>query len=162
PLCLPRSVVAIPQWPSRSRALQWISYVQYSYRLPSEIFFLAINLLDRFAAGCQQIANLNGAHWDVLGIACLWLAWKYESYNSLPRTEEIIAHSEFRLTRSQLISAEWTVRNTIGLDLSYSSPITFARLKLVSCNRKRETAYVARFLAEILTTVRQLVCCQPA
>ncbi|CAE7217147.1 unnamed protein product [Rhizoctonia solani] len=160
PLCTPRSVLPARQWASRNRALQWIAYVHYAYRTPAEIFFLAVNLLDRFAAGCQQVTHMTGSHWDLVGFTCLWLAWKYENYLSVPRIEDIIAHSGVTLlTRNDVIRAERTVHATIGLDLFYTSPLTIARLGVRE--RPRETRYVAKFLAEISTTVRELVCCPP-
>ncbi|KAJ1302073.1 hypothetical protein OPQ81_000906 [Rhizoctonia solani] len=159
-LCTPRSAVPAPQWPPRNRALQWIAYVQYTYRLPSEIFFLAINLLDRYVVGYQQIARLSGAQWDLVGFVCLWLAWKYENYTSVPPLDDLITHSELpQITRDEVIYAECTVRNTIGLDLFYTSPLTLMRLGLTVCGCTRETKYVARFLADISTTVRHLTCC---
>ncbi|CAE6384047.1 unnamed protein product [Rhizoctonia solani] len=160
-LHLPQSVVPPLQWPSRNRTLQWISYVQYTYGLPPEIFFLAINILDRYAAGYPQLASLNGPQWDVVGVSCLWLAWKYENHTSVPQIEHLIAHSELSgLTRDNILSAEWAVRRTIGLDLSYTSPLIPARLDLARSSCTRDTAYVARFLVEISTTVPQLVTCR--
>ncbi|KAH7345650.1 hypothetical protein B0J17DRAFT_46228 [Rhizoctonia solani] len=160
-LYTPRSVVASPQWPTRNRALQLIAYIQYTYRLPSEIFFLAIHLLDRYIASYQQLARLNGAQWDLVGLSCLWLAWKYENYTSVPPLDDLIVHSELvRITRDEVIFAEWTVRRTIGLDLSYTSPLVWMRLGLLACPCTRETKYVARFLADISTTVH--LCYPPA
>ncbi|CAE6416524.1 unnamed protein product [Rhizoctonia solani] len=156
----PQSVVPPPQWPFRNRTVQWISYVQYTYGLPSEIYFLAINLVDRYAAGCPNLASLNGAQWDLIGFSCLWLAWKYENYTTVPRIEDFIAHCELPgLTRNNILHAEWMVRRTIGLDLSYTSPANTARLDLANSPYTKETAYLARFLTEIWTTVPQLVRC---
>ncbi|CAE6441696.1 unnamed protein product [Rhizoctonia solani] len=162
PLCIPRSVAATHQWPTRNRALQLIAYIQYTYRLPSEIFFLAINLLDRYIAGYQQPAYLTGTQWDLVGLSCLWLAWKYENHTSLPPLDDLITHSQLALiTRKDVIFAEWTVRRTIGLDLFYTSPLTLTRLELLTCPCTRETKYVARFLAEVSMTVRSLARCPP-
>ncbi|CAE6456552.1 unnamed protein product [Rhizoctonia solani] len=162
-ICIPKSVVADPQWPLRNRALQCVAYNQYTYRLPSEIFFSAINLLDRYAGRHTWPAHLNGAQWDLVGFACLWLAWKYEDHTSVPPLDDLIAHSEQpRRNRVEVIFAEWVVRNTIGLDLSYTSPLTLMRLGLSACQCTRETKYVARFLADVSATVRHLARCPPS
>ncbi|KAG8691287.1 hypothetical protein FRC11_005263 [Ceratobasidium sp. 423] len=141
------SVVAGPQWPLRNRALQRIAYIQYTYRLPSEIFFLAINLLDRYASRHPQLAHLNGPQWDLVGFACLWLAWKYENYTSVPPLDDLLAHSELpRLTRDEAIYADWVVRNTIGLDLSYTSPLTLGYAHTYINRDKAANCEIAMYL----------------
>ncbi|CAE6406225.1 unnamed protein product [Rhizoctonia solani] len=160
--CLPQSAVPSPQWPSRNRALQRIASIQYTYRLPSEIFFLAVNLLDRYAAGSEQLTLLTGSQWELAGFSCLWLAWKYENHTSVPPLHDLIAYSEITLlTPDEAIRAERTIRETIGLDLSYTSPLAIIRLSLSARECSRETRYIARFLAEVSTSVRHLVCCPP-
>ncbi|KAF8699842.1 cyclin family, partial [Rhizoctonia solani] len=159
---LPQSVLPSAQWPSRNRALQLVAYIQYTYRLPSEIFSLAINLLDRYTTRCEQVAQLNGPHWDLLGFTCLWLAWKYENYTSVPPLDDIIAYCPLqRLVRSDVIHSEWTIRNTIGIDLSYTSPLPMMRLSLIACECTKETRYIAKFLAESSALMPQLMRCPP-
>ncbi|QRW23356.1 Cyclin, N-terminal domain [Rhizoctonia solani] len=159
---LPQSVLPSAQWPSRNRALQLVAYIQYTYRLPSEIFSLAINLLDRYTTRCEQVAQLNGPHWDLLGFTCLWLAWKYENYTSVPPLDDIITYCPLqRLVRSDVIHSEWAIRNTIGIDLSYTSPLPMMRLSLTARECTKETRYIAKFLAESSALMPQLMRCPP-
>ncbi|CUA71032.1 G2/mitotic-specific cyclin-B [Aspergillus nidulans FGSC A4] [Rhizoctonia solani] len=160
------SAVPTYQWASRNRALQWISYFQYTYSLPPEIFFLAVNLLDRYAAVvCQPPAYMNGVRWELTGFVCLWLAWKYENHTSVPRLEDVIEHAGIPgLTRNAVLALESSVRTTVGFNLFYVGPLYTTRIMLDSPRTppKRETMYLARFLAEVSTTVPRLVCLRPS
>lgn len=149
-------------WRARNRLVHWIACVQYSCCLSPEIFFLAVNLLDRYLTHTSQPPY--GSRYDTLGVACLWSAWKYEDTSTpVASLDTLLMYVEpGKVFRNEVIYAEWTLHQVMRHNLSYVGPVVTMRIDLMATESTKELAYIARFLIEISMTEWLLVSGRPS
>lgn len=149
-------------WRTREHFVNWIAYVHYSCNLAPEILFRAINFMDRYLAKLDCLPQ--GAHWDSLAAACLWSSWKFEGevYPVIPLDTILNYAQPSTISRTDVISTEWTLHRVLEHDLSFPGPIVFMRRSLLAFDSTKEIAYLARFFVEISLTAKSMTLCRPS
>ncbi|KXS13509.1 hypothetical protein M427DRAFT_113310 [Gonapodya prolifera JEL478] len=109
----------------RSVLVDWLSEVHSQCGFVPETLLLAVNLLDRFLS--ETRCNVSSDRFQLLGIACLLIACKYEEVNP-PKIAFLLNICNNAYTRRQLKDAELFVLTTLHFDVSsFASPLNFLR-----------------------------------
>lgn len=73
----------------RAKLVDWMAEVRDEFRLHGETFFLAVHFLDRYL--CAE--GVGRQRFQLLGMACLWVAAKYEEV-FVPHTDTVLAMAQ--------------------------------------------------------------------
>ena len=78
--------------PLRARMVDWKIEVLTNFKCDDQTFFLAVNLMDRYFKGKQEIREISDLH--IIGVTCMFIASKYEDIYPLKMkmVHEKIAH----------------------------------------------------------------------
>ena len=89
--------------------VDWLLDVCHFYRLQDETFHLTVMCIDRFLA----VRNMNKRLFQLLGTACLLIAWKYQERRS-PSVDLLVACTDHTYTRQELVQMEKIVLITLS------------------------------------------------
>ena len=79
----------------RAKMLDWMVEVLAVFRCSDQVFFQAVNILDRYFKQCQEVIPVKDLH--LSGVVAMFLASKYEDIVplTLKTVQEKIGHAKF-------------------------------------------------------------------
>ncbi|ESQ41084.1 hypothetical protein EUTSA_v10013593mg [Eutrema salsugineum] len=129
--------------------IDWLVEVSEDYKLVPDTFYLTVNLIDRFlSSSCIQRHRLQ-----LLGVTCMLIASKYEELCA-PPVEEFCFITANTYTRTEVLSMEIQVLNSVHFKLSVPTTKTFLRrfIRAAQASYKAplvELEFLANYLAEL-------------
>lgn len=112
----------------RAVLINWLLEVSSMFSLKSRTIFLCGSLLDRYLA----IRNVEKAELQLLGIACLYIASKFEDVTAL-KAESLASLCEGIYTVAQIKQTESKILASLNFELIFVSALDFIDLKLSCC-----------------------------
>ncbi|CCF55537.1 hypothetical protein KAFR_0A00990 [Kazachstania africana CBS 2517] len=129
---------------NRDILVNWLVEVHCKFDLLPETLYLAINTLDRFL--CEEIVEI--CHLQLIGIACLFIAAKYEEVYS-PSIHSFAFETNGTYTVDDIKSAERYILQILNFDLNYANPLNFLRRLSKADNYDVQTRTLAKYMLEI-------------
>lgn len=133
--------------------VDWLGEVRDEYKLGLETLFLAVRLVDRFLCA-KPIAC---GRFQLLGLACLWVASKYEEVCA-PSARQMLAMAEHMYTGEDIRAMEKELLFTLGFELACPTSLRFLHylLLMAPLPASQHDAYSVRRLSEALLELSQL------
>lgn len=100
--------------------LDWIIEVHLKYKLKPETFYLAVSIIDRYLS----IKNINRQYLQLLGIAAVFSASKYEEIYA-PEAKDLIFMTDNAYKKIELIHMENKVLKELKFDLTINTPLKY-------------------------------------
>ena len=145
----------------RQTLFLWLIQVQQEFRLKQDTLYLTFNIIDRVGSR----AYVPKIHYQLLGIAALWVASKYEeNHGRVPSLKRLCIVSCHSYSQEQILWSENFILKEIGFKLGYISPehfLTAFSEQDVGRLSSREHA-LARFIIEISAICKDLVSVKPS
>lgn len=113
------------KWFMRPSLLGFLLEGQTSLGLATEVFSLAVNILDRYAS--RRV--VNGRHHQLVGAVCLWIAAKYTDNKSrVPTVKEIEYLCANTFSASIICEMELHILNSLEWEISAPTAVEFVDL----------------------------------
>ena len=103
----------------RKIVTNWMLEVCDDQQCPPEVYFHAINYLDRFLSS----VNIQKSQFQLIASVCILLASKMTEVSPI-RISQLVIYSDHSVTEQQLMEGEVMVLTTINWELSTITPIT--------------------------------------
>jgi len=133
----------------RTILVNWLIEVVEEYKLRKETLYIAINYVDRFLLGHDQVER---NFLQLIGIAAILIASKYEEID-VPRIDELVYITDSTYTAKQILETEKIILDDLDYDLTVSTIISFLpRFMEVARVCAPEQNYHAQFLADLTLT----------
>jgi hypothetical protein len=116
----------------RSILVDWLILVTEEFKLQSETLFLCISYIDRYLSRTE---NLKRDIFQLLGIACLLIASKYEDLNP-PTVTDLSYISDGTYSKEMIIEMEMEILNILKFDLVISTTKHFLQYFLDKIKKK--------------------------
>lgn len=131
----------------RAKLVDWMAEVRDEFRLHGETFFLAVHFLDRYL--CAE--GVGRQRFQLLGMACLWVAAKYEEV-FVPQTDTVLAMAQNVYTSKDLQDMERRVLFALDFQLAVPTPLRMLHylLQLAALPADPGQALSTRRLSEAL------------
>ncbi|KAK7600976.1 hypothetical protein V9T40_008417 [Parthenolecanium corni] len=107
----------------RAVLIDWLVEVQQEYHLLQETLHITVGILDTYL---QKMEHMDRKHMQLVGIASLFLASKYEEI-TVPAVEDLVYISAATFKESDLYEMEREIFRTIGFDISRPISLSFLR-----------------------------------
>lgn len=151
-------------WQLRSSLIEFVVRSHHYFRLPSQVLFLSVNLIDRY---CSR-KPISQKYYLLLGSAALWVASKYgdKAYEvrgfKHPSAKEIseLCHGIF--DEHMIAQMERSILYTLDWVLGHPTTDHSINLLLVGESENKELASMAAYLAEISLCYREFVGVKPS
>ncbi len=98
--------------------IDWLVDVHQSFELKEQTLYLAFAYLNQFS-GCYEITKNE---YQLVGIACLWIASKYEEIYP-PRMQNFINVTDSAYSATELKMMEGKILLALKFNLNYTTPI---------------------------------------
>jgi cyclin B len=105
----------------RTVLVDWLVEVHRKFKLTSQTYFLAINMVDRYLAH----HNIARTKLQLLGCTCLWIASKYHEIYS-PEMDDFVYISDNAFSTEQLTEMEVDVLKTLSFELTVPTVLSYA------------------------------------
>jgi hypothetical protein len=102
----------------RQVLVDWLVEVHQSFELKDETLFLALQYLEEY----QSMAVISKEEYQLVGVACLWIASKYEEIYP-PRMRDYVEVTAGSYSRLQLKAMEGKIVDALGFDLNRVTPL---------------------------------------
>ncbi|XP_048331072.2 cyclin-A1-4 isoform X5 [Ziziphus jujuba] len=106
----------------RAILVDWLVEVAEEYMLVPDTLFLTINYIDRYLSGNV----MNRKHLQLLGVACMMIAAKYEEI-SPPSVEEFCYVTDNTFSKEEVLKMETSVLNYLKFEMTAPTAIGFSR-----------------------------------
>mmetsp|Transcript_7232 Transcript_7232/g.6346 ORF Transcript_7232/g.6346 Transcript_7232/m.6346 type:complete len:193 (-) Transcript_7232:257-835(-) len=128
----------------RKILLGWLVEVHYKFKQNPETLFLAVNFIDRYT---EKVA-VQRNYYQLVGIACLLIASKYEEIYP-PEGKDLIYITDNTYSWEELIAMERSVLSTLNFDFTF--PTTYRILERYSKLSESDDLifYFSRYLIEL-------------
>jgi len=128
----------------REKLIDWMGEVYIKFRLLSESMFLSVFLLDRF---CER-RKVSKSALQLIAATCMVIAAKFEEIYS-PEIDEFVYISDRAFTKSDVITMEQTILNTLEWNISVPTPIHFLRRFSKAARSDTKGHTLAKYLIEL-------------
>ncbi|TNJ29914.1 G2/mitotic-specific cyclin B [Giardia muris] len=153
----------------RTVLVDWIARCHTRFNLANESFFHCVTILDTYLSRCE----VSRANSRLLGIACLFIAAKYEQsyipslrhfvdalnqceleYLPICKCQNPRSGACYTCSREAIIEMEETVLHALDFMLAMPTILTFLRRYARICEMKNRDRYIAFYISELtcLTT----------
>ncbi|PFH48095.1 hypothetical protein AMATHDRAFT_66250 [Amanita thiersii Skay4041] len=144
-------------WHFRSVLVDWLIEVHGRFRFLQETLFLCVNILDRFLS----VRSVSVAKFQLVGVACLLIACKYEETCS-PSVNEMAYITQGQYQPDEIIRAEQYVLKALDWDLKYPGPLGWLRRGSKADDYEEKARTIAKYLMEIGCMERKLISTTPS
>ncbi|KAF7816826.1 cyclin-A1-4-like [Senna tora] len=133
----------------RAILIDWLVEVAEEYRFLPDTLFLTVNYLDRYLSGNK----INRKHLQLLGVACMMIAAKYEEICP-PKVEEFCYVTDNTYSRNQVLQMESDVLRFLKFEMTVPTARCFLRRFIIAARQtckvpKMQLEYLADYLAEL-------------
>ncbi|XP_001624708.3 G2/mitotic-specific cyclin S13-7 isoform X2 [Nematostella vectensis] len=128
---------------ARAVLIDWLIEVHLFYNFPQDCLYLIVALVDRY----MSLRTVPVAHFQLLGMACLLVACKYED-RFVPTREELVAMADQAFDQSELRHMETRLLTCLEFDLAQPLPTFFLRPIARASAIDLETYVVSKFIME--------------
>ncbi|EDO32608.1 predicted protein, partial [Nematostella vectensis] len=128
---------------ARAVLIDWLIEVHLFYNFPQDCLYLIVALVDRY----MSLRTVPVAHFQLLGMACLLVACKYED-RFVPTREELVAMADQAFDQSELMHMETRLLTCLEFDLAQPLPTFFLRPIARASAIDLETYVVSKFIME--------------
>ncbi|KAF0927258.1 hypothetical protein E2562_031189 [Oryza meyeriana var. granulata] len=108
----------------RAVLIDWLVEVTEEYRLVPETLYLTVNYIDRYLSG----KVINRQRMQLLGVACLLIAAKYEEICP-PQVEELCYITDNAYTKNEVLKMEASVLNYLKFEMTAPTAKCFLRFQ---------------------------------
>ncbi|EXL38911.1 hypothetical protein FOCG_18459, partial [Fusarium oxysporum f. sp. radicis-lycopersici 26381] len=151
-------------WQLRSTLIDFVVRSHQYFRLPSQVLFLSVNLIDRYCSRKQ----LGKEYYLLLGSAALWIASKYDgkAYQgkgfTRPSAKEISELCNGIFDEHMIAQMEISILYTLDWVLGHPTTDQGIKFLLVGEPGDKELASMAAYLSEISLYHREFVGVKPS
>ncbi|KAF4502807.1 G1 S-specific cyclin CLN1 [Fusarium agapanthi] len=151
-------------WQMRSSLIDFVVRSHQYFRLPSQVLFLSVNLIDRYCSTKQ----IDQQYYLLLGSAALWIASKYgdKTYQvedfKHPSVKEIGKLCNGIFDGHMIVQMEKSVLCTLGWVLGHPTIDHYIKLLLVGESESKELTSMAAYLSEVSLYHRDFVGVKPS
>ncbi|KAG5670990.1 hypothetical protein PVAND_001215 [Polypedilum vanderplanki] len=131
----------------RAILAEWINEVHVEFNLTTEVYFLAISILDRYT---QKINNIPRRSYQLIGTTALFIASKYEEIYP-HKVAEFVYITDDAYTTQQIITMEFEILKSLDFRLNIPLSIHFIRRFFKAANISKTQYIACRYLLEIAT-----------
>ncbi|MCL7027316.1 hypothetical protein MKW94_017672 [Papaver nudicaule] len=129
----------------RRRALvEWLIGVQYTLKVPSEVLFLAVHIVDRYL----ELNLVLPKDLLLLGLSAMLIAAKYEE-DYPPAVEEYVTVASGRYNREQILGMEKLLLEDLGWSLTVPTAYHFLVRFIKAAGADKEMENLVFFMAEL-------------
>ena len=89
--------------------LNWLVDVHMKYHLMPSTLFITINILDQYLS----VRNIQRSQLQLLGIAALWIAAKYEEIYQIPKLSNLGTHNTYLV---YICDSAYTVSEILAME----------------------------------------------
>ncbi|KAH7142335.1 cyclin-like protein [Fusarium sp. MPI-SDFR-AT-0072] len=151
-------------WQLRSSLIDFVVRSHQYFRLPSQVLFLSVNLIDRYCSRKQ----IGQEYYLLLGSAALWIASKYDgkAYQgksfTRPSAKEISELCNGMFGEHMIAQMEISILSTLDWVLGHPTTDQGIKFLLVGEPGNKELASMAAYLSEISLYHREFVGVKPS
>lgn len=147
-------------WECRTELINWLIEVHSYYDLEPETLFLTVNYLDRYCT----VGVIPKDHMQTLGIACLWLAAKYEeNHGRVPSLKSLTRLGGGAYNEKQIVELERAVLKILDFDLGHPTTESFRRFFCKKLNvRDSKKWWLSRYLLELVLNQQRYLFYRPS
>jgi hypothetical protein len=151
-------------WQLRSSLIDFVVRSHQYFRLPSQVLFLSVNLIDRYCSRKQ----IDQEYYLLLGSAALWIASKYgdKDYHgkgfTRPSAKEISELCNGMFDEHMIAQMEISILSTLDWVLGHPTTDQGIKFLLVGEPGNKELASMADYLSEISLYHREFVGVKPS
>ncbi|EXA29954.1 hypothetical protein FOVG_18601 [Fusarium oxysporum f. sp. pisi HDV247] len=151
-------------WQLRSSLIDFVVRSHQYFRLPSQVLFLSVNLIDRYCSRKQ----IGKEYYLLLGSAALWIASKYDgkAYQgkgfTRPSAKEISELCNGIFDEHMIAQMEISILYTLDWVLGHPTTDQGIKFLLVGESGDKELASMAAYLSEISLYHREFVGVKPS
>ncbi|XWS23694.1 hypothetical protein CRYUN_Cryun28dG0036900 [Craigia yunnanensis] len=133
----------------RSILVDWLVEVTEEYRLVPETLFLTVNYIDRYLSG----NSINRQQLQLLGVACLMIASKYEEICA-PQVGEFCYVTDNMYCKDEVLQMESAVLNYLKFEVTVPTAKFFLRqfvnaAQMISQVQSMQFECLANYIAEL-------------
>ncbi|KAF8390830.1 hypothetical protein HHK36_023129 [Tetracentron sinense] len=141
----------------RAILIDWLVEVTEEYRLVPDTLYLAVNYIDRYLSGNV----MNRQRLQLLGIACMMIAAKYEEICA-PQVEEFCYITDNTYFKEEVLQMEATVLNYLKFEMTAPTAKCFLRRFVRAAQGCNELECMANYLAELSLIEYSMLCYSPS
>ncbi|XP_052154430.1 cyclin-A1-4 isoform X3 [Oryza glaberrima] len=146
----------------RAVLIDWLVEVTEEYRLVPETLYLTVNYIDRYLSS----KVINRQKMQLLGVACLLIASKYEEICP-PQVEELCYISDNTYTKDEVLKMEASVLKYLKFEMTAPTTKCFLRRFLRAAQVCHEAPvlhleFLANYIAELSLLEYSLICYVPS
>lgn len=134
----------------RSMLIDWLVDVHNRLAKTGDVLFLNVYLMDRFLTLLSQqrpARMIKRVHFQLLGIACLFIASKIEEVNAIC-VADLCFLCENKFPREEIIKLESIVLSTLGFNLTVPTALQFLRRFTRAGGLEPEVHMLTRYLLD--------------
>lgn len=98
------------RWEMRAKLLTWLAQVVNAYKLHREIYYLAVDFIDRYLSVCKHVPKNE---LQLVGITCLFMATKIDEDLCMPRSSDFSHVTDGACTVDQIIGKEGDIAEAL-------------------------------------------------
>lgn len=133
----------------RRRLVTWINEASEELDLKSNVYFVAVAILDHFLDRYSILESELG----IVGAACLGMAAKYEEEDyGLSELSFVSGHS-----KAVLVEVEWTILQTLNFNLGFVTPEHFFDYFWGSVEFTQREKHASQWMLELAVTDADIV-----
>ncbi|XP_039798777.1 cyclin-A1-4-like isoform X5 [Panicum virgatum] len=153
----------------RAVLIDWLVEVTEEYRLVPETLYLTVNYIDRYLS----VKEINRNRLQLLGVACLLIAAKYEEICP-PQVEELCYITDDSYTKEEVLQMEASVLNYLKFEMTVPTPKCFlSSYQFYGLSQRVETfffmqdstlhlEFLANYICELSLLEYSLLCYLPS
>ncbi|PAN16607.1 hypothetical protein PAHAL_3G071100 [Panicum hallii] len=146
----------------RAVLIDWLVEVTEEYRLVPDTLYLTVNYIDRYLS----VKEINRNRLQLLGVACLLIAAKYEEICP-PQVEELCYITDGSYTKEEVLQMEASVLNYLKFEMTVPTPKCFLRRFVRAAQVFDEGStlhleFLANYICELSLLEYSLLCYLPS
>jgi transcription initiation factor TFIIIB Brf1 subunit/transcription initiation factor TFIIB len=145
---------------ARAIAVNWLSAVNHSHKMPPEVFHLAINILDRVLSKYKSIKRNR---FQMIAITCLFIAEKYEQEYEHMGADHAAELTNGLCKPSDIINSEIVILNMLEWNMGSVTIASFLHIYLYERGlNKTDVEHLIWYVAAITTLDHSLTGLNPS
>ncbi|KAK8913641.1 Cyclin-A1-3 [Platanthera zijinensis] len=146
----------------RAILVDWLVEVAEEYRLAPDTLYLTVNYIDRYLSGNE----INRQHLQLLGVACMFIAAKYEEICA-PQVEEFCYITDNTYFKDEVLQMEAAVLKYLKFEMTTPTAKCFLRrfVRVAQCSDEApslQLEFLVNYLAELSLPEYSMLCYSPS